>query len=178
MAHLNPKRAVSDMKELRALTSNEMGNQRVAFTETWIKALDFFKRKLDELGLSYRHDAAGNLWATLEGEHPEFVTIGGHLDSVPNGGWLDGCWNVMAGLEVVRYLKEKGKPPLTVKLVSWADEEGARFGRSLFGSSAFSGHLDIESVRNLKDRDGIALADALKNVGIRLEDTPKAAAER
>ncbi len=178
MAVLNPKRAVSDMKELRALTSNEMGNQRVAFTETWLKALDFFKKKLDELGLSYRQDAAGNLWATLEGERPEFVTIGGHLDSVPNGGWLDGCWNVIAGLEVVRYLKAKGKPPLTVKLVSWADEEGARFGRSLFGSSAFSGHLDIESVRNLKDRDGIALVDALKNVGIRLEDTPKAAAER
>jgi hydantoinase/carbamoylase family amidase len=178
MAVLNPKRAVSDMKELRALTSNEMGNQRVAFTETWIKALDFFKKKLDELGLSYRQDAAGNLWATLEGERPEFVTIGGHLDSVPNGGWLDGCWNVMAGLEVVRYLKAKGKPPLTVKLVSWADEEGARFGRSLYGSSAFSGHLDIESVRNLKDRDGVALADALKNVGIRLEDAPKAAAER
>jgi len=178
MAQLNPKHAVSDMKELRALTSNEMGNQRVAFTETWLKALDFFKKKLDELGLSYRQDAAGNLWATLEGERPEFVTIGGHLDSVPNGGWLDGCWNVMAGLEVVRYLKAKGKPPLTVKLVSWADEEGARFGRSLFGSSAFSGHLDIESVRNLKDREGVALVDALKNVGIRLEDTPKAAAER
>ncbi len=178
MAVLNPKRAVSDMKELRALTSDEMGNQRVAFTPTWIKALDFFKKKLDELGLSYRQDAAGNLWATLEGERPEFLTIGGHLDSVPNGGWLDGCWNVMAGLEVVRYLKAKGKPPLTVKLVSWADEEGARFGRSLYGSSAFSGHLDIESVRSLKDRDGIALADALKNVGIRLEDAPKAAAER
>ncbi|HET6450254.1 MAG TPA: hydantoinase/carbamoylase family amidase [Spirochaetia bacterium] len=178
MAELNPKRAVAEMKELRALTSNEMGNQRVAFTPTWIKALDFFKKKLDELGLSYRQDAAGNLWATLEGDRPEFITLGGHLDSVPNGGWLDGCWNVIAALEVVRYLKSKGKPPLTVKLVSWCDEEGARFGRSLFGSSAFSGHLDIESVRNLKDREGVALVDALKNVGIKLEDAPKATAER
>jgi N-carbamoyl-L-amino-acid hydrolase len=78
----------------------------------------------------------------------------------------------------MRYLKTKGKPPVTVKLVNWCDEEGARFGRSLFGSSAFSGHLDIEEVRNLKDRDGIALVDALKNVGIKLEDAPKAAAER
>ncbi len=178
MAELNPKRAVADMKALRAMTSNEMGNQRVAFTPTWLKALDFFRQKVAELGMPCRQDAAGNLWATLEGEQPEFVTIGGHLDSVPNGGWLDGCWNVMAGLEVVRYLKSKGKPPVSVKLVSWADEEGARFGRSLFGSSAFSGHLNIEDVRNLKDREGIALVDALKNVGIKLDDAPKAAAER
>ena len=178
MAELNPKRAVSDMKALRALTSNEMGNQRVAFTETWLKAIDFFKQKVAELGMPCRQDAAGNLWATLEGERPEFITIGGHLDSVPNGGWLDGCWNVMAGLEVIRSLKSRGKPPVTVKLVSWADEEGARFGRSLFGSSAFSGHLNIEDVRNLKDREGIALVDALKNVGINLDDAPKAAAER
>ena len=118
MAELNPKRAVADMKALRALTSNEMGNQSVASTETWLKALDFFKQKVGELGIPCRHDAAGNLWATLEGERPEFVPIGGHLDSVPNGGWLDGCWNVMAGLEVVRYLKAKGKPPVSVKLVA------------------------------------------------------------
>jgi N-carbamoyl-L-amino-acid hydrolase len=178
MTALNPKRAVSEMKTLRELTSDEMGNQRVAFTETWLKALAFFKGKLDEIGVPYRRDAAGNIWATLEGEAPEFVVMGGHLDSVPNGGWLDGSWNVIAALEVLRYLKSKGKPPVTIKLVNWCDEEGARFGRSLFGSSAFSGHLDIEEVRNLKDRDGIALVDALKNVGIRLEDAPKAAAER
>jgi len=177
-AILNPKRAVSDMKTLRGLTSDEMGNQRVAFTPTWLTALDFFKGRLNEIGVPYRQDPAGNVWATLEGDRPEFVAIGGHLDSVPNGGWLDGSWNVMAGLEVLRYLKSKGRPPVTIKLVNWCDEEGARFGRSLFGSSAFSGHLKIEELRALKDRDGIVLADALQNVGLRLEDAPKASAER
>jgi hydantoinase/carbamoylase family amidase len=177
-ATLKPERAVSEMKELRDLTSDANGNQRVAFTPTWLKALDYFEGKLDELGVPHRRDAAGNVWATLEGERPEYVAIGGHLDCVPNGGWLDGSWNVMAGLEVLRYLKAKGRPPVTVKLVNWCDEEGARFGRSLFGSSAFSGHLDIEELRNLRDRDGVALVDALKNVGLKLEDAPAAAAER
>jgi hydantoinase/carbamoylase family amidase len=178
MSEPDPKRAVADMKALRALTSNENGNQRVAFTETWLKALDFFRGKLDELGVPHRQDPAGNIWATLEGDRPEFVAIGGHLDSVPNGGWLDGCWNVIAALEVLRYLKAKGKPPVTIKLVNWADEEGARFGRSLFGSSAFSGHLNVEDVRGLKDRDGISLPDALRKVGLALEEAPKAQAEQ
>jgi N-carbamoyl-L-amino-acid hydrolase len=178
MAFLDTKRAVADLKELRSLTQDESGAQRVAFTDTWIKALDFFNKKLDAIGIPHRQDAAGNTWATLEGERPEALLIGGHLDSVPNGGWLDGCWNVIAGLEVLRYFKAKGKPPITIKLVNWADEEGARFGRSLFGSSAFSGHLNIEDVRNLKDKAGILLVDALKSVGIKLEDAPKAKLEQ
>jgi len=178
VAVMDTKRAVADLKELRSLTQDESGAQRVAFTETWLKALDFFNRKLDEIGIPHRQDIAGNTWATLEGERPEALLIGGHLDSVPNGGWLDGCWNVIAGLEVMRYFKAKGKPPVTIKLVNWADEEGARFGRSLFGSSAFSGHLDIAEVRNLKDKGGVLLVDALKSVGIKLEDAPKAKLEQ
>jgi hydantoinase/carbamoylase family amidase len=178
MAMLDTKRAVADLKELRSLTQDESGAQRVAFTDTWLKALDFFNKKLDAIGIPHRQDAAGNTWATLEGERPEALLIGGHLDSVPNGGWLDGCWNVIAGLEVLRYLKAKGKPPVTIKLVNWADEEGARFGRSLFGSSAFSGHLNIEDVRNLKDKAGVLLVDALTSVGIKLEDAPKAKLEQ
>jgi N-carbamoyl-L-amino-acid hydrolase len=178
MAQMDTKRAIADLKELRSLTQDEAGAQRVAFTETWVKAIGWFDKKLDEIGLPHRRDVAGNTWASLEGERPEALLIGGHLDSVPNGGWLDGCWNVIAGLEVLRYLKAKGKPPVTVKLVNWADEEGARFGRSLFGSSAFSGHLDIETVRNLKDRNGILLVDALKGVGIKLDEAPKAKLEQ
>ena len=69
------------------------------------------------------------------------VLIGGHIDSVPNGGWLDGCLNVLAGVEVLRRIAEEGTPPVTVRLVDWADEEGARFGRSLFGSSAAAGSM-------------------------------------
>jgi hydantoinase/carbamoylase family amidase len=178
MAQLDPKRAVSMNKALRDLTSDANGNQRVVFTPIWTKAVDFFKSELAKLGVPVRMDVAGNLWAELAGARPECVVIGGHLDSVPNGGWLDGCWNVIAGLEVLRAIKERGVPPLTVKLVSWCDEEGARFGRSLYGSSAFSGHLDAAQIARLVDKEGITYADAAKAYGIDVFKATQATAEQ
>ena len=111
MAQLDPKRAVAMMKTLRGLTSDANGNQRVVFTPVWTKAVDFFKAEMAKLKIPVRMDVAGNLWAELAGKRPESIVIGGHLDSVPNGGWLDGCWNVIAGIEVLRAIKERGVPP-------------------------------------------------------------------
>ena len=140
MTTLNPKRTVEELKELRALTGNEDGAQRVAFTETWAAARKWLREKLAMMpGVEVHQDAGGNLWATLKGESDRELLIGGHIDSVPNGGWLDGCLNLMAGVEVLRRIAAQGMPGVTVRLVDWCDEEGARFGRSLFGSSAFSG---------------------------------------
>ncbi len=167
---LDPQRTIDELKELRALTGNEDGAQRVAFTPTWLAARQWLKDKLQALPVTVEQDGAGNLWATLDGESEAAILIGGHIDSVPNGGWLDGCLNVIAGLEVLRRLAAQGTPPFTIKLVDWCDEEGARFGRSLFGSSAFSGALDIERVRGLTDRDGIRLEDAARKCGIELND--------
>ncbi|MBV8273747.1 MAG: hydantoinase/carbamoylase family amidase [Verrucomicrobia bacterium] len=168
---LNPKRTVAELKELRALTADENGAQRVAFTETWSRARAWLREKLSALPLEIRSDPAGNVWATLRGKSEQALLIGGHIDSVPNGGWLDGCLNLMAGVEILRRINEQysGKPPVTVRLVDWADEEGARFGKSLFGSSACSGNLDLEEAHTLVDKDGIRLPDALKEVGIDLE---------
>ena len=187
-ATLNPARVVLELKELRALTGNEHGAQRVAFTSTWLAARAWLKAKLAELPVEVHEDAAGNLWATLRGESERELLIGGHMDSVPNGGWLDGCLNVMAGVEILRRLVTQygvtapgagggGKPPVTVRLVDWADEEGARFGKSLFGSSACSGALDMDEARGLRDRDGIQLPDALREVGIDFENVKAAGAE-
>jgi N-carbamoyl-L-amino-acid hydrolase len=98
------------------------------------------------------------------------VLVGGHIDSVPNGGWLDGALNVVAGVEVLRRIAEQGTPPVTVRLVNWADEEGARFGRSLFGSSAAAGSMaDQDELRQLRDRDGVSLPDALGEFGVDLD---------
>src|SRR3954470_10733394 len=133
---LSPSRAVADLKELRELTGDENGAQRVAWTDTWERAREWLRGKLDGLTLEHELDEAGNQWWTLPGASERAVLIGGHIDSVPNGGWLDGALNVVAGVEVVRRLAEDGQPAATVRLVNWADEEGARFGRSLFGSSA------------------------------------------
>jgi N-carbamoyl-L-amino-acid hydrolase len=141
----------------------------VAFTDTWATARGWLREKLAALPVEVHQDPAGNLWATLKGRSDRELLIGGHIDSVPNGGWLDGCLNVLAGLEVVRRFAEQGTPAVTIRLVDWADEEGARFGRSLFGSSAVSGSLVPDEVRNLTDRDGIKLPDALKAHGIDLD---------
>src|ERR1043166_5846355 len=168
---LNPKRTVAELKELRSLTGDENGAQRVAFTPTWVKARAWLKKKLEAVPAEVHVDAAGNVWATLAGESKRALLIGGHIDSVPNGGWLDGCLNLLAGVEILRRINTQynGKPPVTVRLVDWADEEGARFGKSLFGSSACSGNLDMDEARGLKDKDGLRLPDALREVGIDFE---------
>ena len=170
-AALNPKRTVAELKELRELTGDKNGAQRVAFTQKWAKARAWLRRKLDELSAEIHVDEAGNLWATLRGESEKALLIGGHIDSVPNGGWLDGSLDTLAGVEVLRRINAQydGKPPVTVRLVDWADEEGARFGKSLFGSSACSGHLELEEARGLKDKDGITLPAALEANGIDFE---------
>lgn len=174
---LQPQRTIDELKELRALTGDEDGAQRVAWTDTWAKAREWFKSKLTGLPVEIEQDEAGNNWVTLRGASEKTMLIGGHLDSVPNGGWLDGCLNVIAGLEVLRRIAEEGTPPVTVRLVDWADEEGARFGRSLFGSSAMSGVLNPDELRNLTDKDGIKLVDALARFGVNLDNAKAAGAQ-
>src|SRR5881227_2520630 len=156
---LDPSRTVAELRELRELTDDENGAQRVAWTETWERAREWLRTKVASTGASEEIDEAGNQWFTLAGGNGKALLLGGHMDSVPNGGWLDGCLNVLAGLEVLRRIASEGTPPVTVRLVDWADEEGARFGRSLLGSSAASGTLKPDDVRNLKDKDGIRLED-------------------
>jgi hydantoinase/carbamoylase family amidase len=142
----------------------------VAWTETWAEARDWLRGKLDGVGAEDRVDAAGNQWFTLAGESERALLLGGHIDSVPNGGWLDGCLNVLAGVEVLRRIASEGRPQVTVRLVNWADEEGARFGRSLFGSSAAAGSMaDQAELRQRRDANGIALPDALAEHGVDLD---------
>ncbi len=168
---LNPKRTVAELQELRALTGDEHGAQRVAFTPLWVKTRAWLKEKLTGLPVETHTDAAGNFWITLPGASDRALLMGGHMDSVPNGGWLDGCLNVLAAVEVLRRIHEQyqDKPPVTVRVVDWADEEGARFGKSLFGSSACSGKLDMAEARGLKDKQGVTLPEALKVVGVDFE---------
>jgi hydantoinase/carbamoylase family amidase len=167
---LDPSRTVAELKELRSLTGNEDGAQRVAWTDTWETARGWLREKVAGTGAVEEVDEAGNQWFTLAGASERALLIGGHIDSVPNGGWLDGCLNVLAGVEVLRRISAGGQPPLTVRLVNWADEEGARFGRSLFGSSAAAGSMaDQDELRERRDANGIALPDALHEHGVDLD---------
>jgi N-carbamoyl-L-amino-acid hydrolase len=175
---LQPRRTVEELRELQELTGDEDGAQRVAWTETWERAREWLRGKVAETGAEESVDAAGNQWFTLRGGVDRTVLIGGHVDSVPNGGWLDGALNVMAGVEVLRRIAADGPPPVTVRLVNWADEEGARFGRSLFGSSAAAGSMaDQEELRGRTDAAGIALPDALRGHGVDLDSALDAHSE-
>jgi len=167
---LDPKRPVAELKQLRELTGDENGAQRVAWTETWERARGWLRDLVAETGAEEEIDAAGNQWFTLPGESERAVLIGGHIDSVPNGGWLDGALNVVVGIEVLRRVAADGTPPVTLRLVNWADEEGARFGRSLFGSSAAAGSMaDQDELRQLTDGDDVTLPDALAAYGVDLD---------
>ena len=152
----------------------------MAWTDTWLKAREWFGSKLAGLPVEDHRDAAGNRWITLPGASPKALLLGGHLDSVPNGGWLDGALGVMSALEVLRGFAEKydGRPPVTIRVVDWADEEGARFGRSLLGSSAFAGTHSIAADRVRTDKDGIRLEDALTRCGVAIDSFPDTARER
>jgi len=164
---MSARDVITDLRELATLTSTPDGAQRLAWGPVWRDARQWFNGKLARLNISPEVDAAGNSWATLKGASDRTVLIGGHLDSVPNGGWLDGALGVITGLEALR-IYGGTQPPATIKLVDWADEEGARFGRSLLGSSAASGSLQVAEVEHLADKNGVALIDALRDNGVEL----------
>jgi len=167
-AAMGASTVIADLRDLAARTSTPSGAQRVAWTPIWREAREWLADRLAKIGLQASMDAAGNNWVTLPGQSERTVIIGGHLDSVPNGGWLDGALGVVTGLEALR--KYAGtRPPCTIRLVDWADEEGARFGRSLLGSSAAGGSLKVDDIRGLVDRDGIRLPDALYEHGVDID---------
>jgi N-carbamoyl-L-amino-acid hydrolase len=173
MPNFDWERPLKDLKELKELTGDADGAHRLAWSEDWRKAREWLLGKLSETDATVERDVAGNLWATVPGESDKTVVVGSHIDAVPNGGWLDGCLGVCAALEVLR--GHKGETPaVTLKLIDWADEEGARFGRSLLGSSAAAGTLDPDAVRHLKDAEGISLPDALAENGIELDKMTEA----
>lgn len=166
----DPSRVVASLRELADRTGGPEGSRRLCWTHEWLEARALLRESLATLPVEVETDEAGNLWAYLRGERPEMIVVGSHLDSVPKGGWLDGALGVMAGLELLRALAAEGTPPVTVALVDWADEEGARFSRSLFGSGAVVGTLDVEVLRGLTDREGNRLPDVLATHGVDLDN--------
>jgi hydantoinase/carbamoylase family amidase len=176
---VRPERALADLRELDRLSGGPEGARRVCWTPEWERARAFLRERLAEIeGVTVEQDEAGNLWARLPGELDETVAFGSHIDSVPNGGWLDGALGVMAGVEVLRAAAEAGTPRHSLALIDFADEEGARFGRSLFGSSAVAGTLDPEAVSGLTDADGRTMAEVLAEHGVELARAPEAARGR
>jgi hydantoinase/carbamoylase family amidase len=174
-AVIDPDRVIAGLEELRALSSDEHGAQRVAWSPQWRSAREWLLQRISDLPLEVEVDEAGNLWATLHGEAPEALVLGSHLDSIPAGGWLDGSLGVVTAAEVVRAIAQRGTPRATVKLVDWADEEGVRFGgQSMYGSATAAGALDPRTLADLRDAGGIRFADAVSAFGVELESASRA----
>jgi hydantoinase/carbamoylase family amidase len=174
---MDADRVLGDLRELARLTGGPDGARRVCWTDEWTKARDFLRSRLDELPVEVTVDPAGNLWALMQGEGEGFVIVGSHTDSVPAGGWLDGALGIFTAVEALRSQSENGTPPVGLRLVDWADEEGARFGRSLFGSSSCAGTLDPDEVRDLRDRDGERLEDVLARYDVELDRASESGSE-
>ena len=175
---VDARRVIADLRELDRLTGGPGGARRVCWTAEWEQARDFLRGRLAEIdGVTVERDEAANLWARLPGEREGSVAVGSHIDSVPGGGWLDGALGVMAAVEVLRVAADE-RPAHGMTLVDFADEEGARFGRSLFGSSAVAGTLDPESLAALTDADGRDMAPVLAEHGVDLRTVTGAARRR
>lgn len=169
---LAAERVIGDLNFIREKTAtDEEGAMRIAWTPLWQKTRDWFKELVEDIGAEVTMDSAGNVWAKIEGKSKKAVIIGSHLDSVPNGGWLDGVSGVMVGVEALRrYTDFSEKPEKTIYVVDWADEEGARYGYSCVGSSATSNSLDIEELRGREDSNGIKFEDAVAEYGVHLDE--------
>jgi hydantoinase/carbamoylase family amidase len=168
---VNAERVIAELRSLDARS----GGRRVAWTETWSEERERLCRSLEaELPqLRVQRDEAANIWMLLAGERSGTVVAGSHLDCVPDGGWLDGCLGVMAAVEAARQLAaEPASARATLAVVDWADEEGARSGHSLLGSSAATGLLDVDHVLSLRTADGGSLAELLRANGVEPERMP------
>ena len=173
---LDPQAVLADLDELADQSGGRFaGAKRLAWTPQWVEARSWLSNKLLDMGLDPERDQAGNLWARIDGEDERFLMVGSHIDAVPDGGWLDGALGLMTALETVRQLSAADtRPAFGVRFVDWADEEGARFGRSLLGSSACAGTLIPDDVRMLQDANGVTLADGLAECGVDLDHAPSA----
>ena len=171
---VDPARAIADLHRLDELTGGPGGARRVAWSDEWAAARQWLCEELSELPVKVQVDAGGNLWSRMPGAGSGTVAVGSHLDSVPGGGWLDGALGVVAGLELLRARASAGRPPCTLALIDWADEEGARFGASLIGSSLAAGSLAAADVADLRDADGRSLVEVLAERGVVLQEAAAA----
>ncbi len=176
---IDGERVLADLRRLAAETSTEGGAQRLCWGAEWRRARLLLRESLAEIGVAdIEVDEAGNLWARLPGADRELpaLGVGSHLDSVPDGGWLDGALGVMTGLGLLRaWVESRKTPPRDIVLIDFADEEGARFGRSLFGSGALAGSFDPAELSDAIDAEGLLAADVLAENGVDLARTADAA---
>jgi beta-ureidopropionase / N-carbamoyl-L-amino-acid hydrolase len=146
------------------------GVRRLALTEDDVRGRNLFAQWCRDAGMTVTVDEIGNLFARREGAKVDAapVLVGSHLDTQPEGGRFDGVYGVLAALELVRALNDAnivtGKP---IEIVSWTNEEGARFTPAMLGSAVFTGSTSPVEALAKEDAQHVTLADALTQSGYR-----------
>lgn len=148
------------------------GCTRVSFSDEDKKARDYLLSQMEQLGLSIKVDAIGNIRAKY-GEHLDgpSIMIGSHIDTVKHGGKYDGLTGVLAALEIIRVLKEEAVPlRRPIELISFSEEEGSNFGITMLGSKAATGHYSTDELKMIHNSEGVSVYDKAKQFGLAVEN--------
>jgi N-carbamoyl-L-amino-acid hydrolase len=166
-AGVNSERLWRSLEDLGSVGATEAGGVcRLAYSPAYRQGRDLFVSWCRDAGLSVSTDGIGNIFARRQGRNPQApsIMLGSHLDSQPSGGRYDGAYGVLAGLEVARRLNDLGMDTeFPIEIVSWANEEGARFDRPLLGSSVFCGRTPLSSALALKAIGGESIEQELND---------------
>lgn len=171
MIHISANRLWSRLMDMAAVGATVQGGVcRLALSDTDKKGRDLFVNWCREAGCSIRIDAMGNIFARMAGQNPHHppILIGSHLDSQPTGGKFDGVYGVLAGLEVIETLRDQQiVPEIPIEIVSWTNEEGARFAPAMIGSGVHAGVFDLDYAYSRTDKSGLTLGAELQKIGYR-----------
>ncbi|MDN6626095.1 MAG: allantoate deiminase [Pisciglobus halotolerans] len=163
------KEVEENVKALSNIGSDPKGGiTRLLYSDSWAQAQKFVEGKMKSIGMETKYDAIGNLFGRVEGsEQPEeTIMAGSHIDTVVNGGTLDGQFGVISAYLSVSYLLSKyGKPKKSLEVISMAEEEGSRFPTAFWGSKNFVNEEKREDVELIQDFNGIKFVDAMRQVG-------------
>jgi allantoate deiminase len=177
---INAERLWERLMQLGTIGRQEAGGvTRLSFTPEERAAKDLVAGFMQEAGLTVREDEAGNLIGRKEGKNPAapIVLVGSHIDSVPSGGDFDGPLGVLAGVEILQSMNERGvETEHAIEVIAFTDEEGTRFGYGMIGSRAISGRLKLEEL-GARDEAGISIVEAMRQSGIDPEQIGKAKRE-
>ncbi len=169
ISNVNKERLWQSHVELAKIGATPGGGVgRIALTDLDRDGRNLFISWCEEAGLAVRVDKMGNIFARREGSDPKRAPVmtGSHLDTQPLGGWFDGAYGVLAGLEVIRTLNDTSCSTLApIDIVVWTDEEGVRFAGGCMGVGVFAGELGLEEALACRDKNGLSIKDELKKIG-------------
>ncbi|TYO69400.1 Zn-dependent hydrolase [Pseudomonas sp. CK-NBRI-02] len=167
--HIDSARLWQSLMDLARLGATAKGGVcRLALTDLDRQARDLFVQWCEAAGCDVSIDAVGNIFARRPGRNPKLppVMTGSHIDTQPTGGKFDGCFGVMAGLEVIRTLNDLGvETEAPLEVVVWTNEEGSRFAPCMMGSGVFAGKFTLEETLAKVDAQGMTVGEALDAIG-------------